>query len=127
MVLLCLRDNMAKAVRHCSATSIHSMDSSFCKKTGIASTTTVDDRGRASIMYVRARQACVIITKLCSMLRRLIRAATTCFTGKPVSVSSLPITRISPMPMTAWSCSPSSSTACKPAKSCWAFAAEIDR
>lgn len=29
----------------------------FSKKTGIASTTTADDRGSASIMYVKARQA----------------------------------------------------------------------
>lgn len=29
----------------------------FSRKTGIASTTTADDRGSASIMYVKARQA----------------------------------------------------------------------
>lgn len=29
----------------------------FSKKTGIASTTTAEDRGSASIMYVKARQA----------------------------------------------------------------------
>lgn len=123
IVLLCLRDNMANAVKHCSATSMHSIDSSFCRNTGTASTTTVDDRGSASIIYVRARHAWVIIAKLCSIPNKLIKAATTCLTGKPVKVSSLPITRISPMFMTACNCSPSSSTACKPARSCCALAA----
>lgn len=57
MALECLLDSMSKAVNDCSATSMHWITWSFWRKTGTASTTTAEERGKASIMYVRARQA----------------------------------------------------------------------
>lgn len=89
MALLCRLDNISRAVRACSATSmnwitwscrqeggtrryhikVHQSESTsdygqmrkphltFSRKTGIASTTTAEDRGSASIIYVSAREA----------------------------------------------------------------------
>ena len=64
----------------------------FSKKTGTASTTTADDLGKASIMYVRARQAWCIMSKLCSICSNVMSTGTTCLIGNPANVSSLPIT-----------------------------------
>ena len=64
----------------------------FSKNTGTASTTTALDLGSASIMYVRARHAWCIMSKLWSICSSVMRAGTTCLTGKPAKVSSLPIT-----------------------------------
>ena len=63
-------------------------------RTGTASTTTSDERGSASNMYVRARHAWCIISKLLSTWSNVTSAGTACFTGKPTNVSSLPITSI---------------------------------
>jgi len=68
------------------------MQLTFSRNTGTASTTTVDDLGRASIMYVRARQAWCMMSKLCSICSRDMSTGTTCLIGNPASVSSLPIT-----------------------------------
>lgn len=51
----------------------------------------------------------------------LTRAGTTVLTGKPPSVSSLPITSSWHISMAAWSCCDSSPVACRPCRSCWAL------
>ena len=47
-------ESVSRAERLCSATSMHWIDCSFSRKVGMASTITVVERGRASIMYVSA-------------------------------------------------------------------------
>lgn len=51
----------------------------------------------------------------------LTKAGTTVLTGKPPSVSSLPITSSWHISMAAWSCCDSSPVACRPCRSCWAL------
>jgi len=53
-----------------------------------------DERGSASNIYVNARQAWCMISKLPSTWSSVVSAGTACFTGKPTNVSSLPITNI---------------------------------
>lgn len=65
----------------------------------------------------------ITMTKLWSIVSRVISAGTTSLTGKPVSVSSLPIINIWHISITAWSCCVSSPVAWSPRRSCWAFEA----
>lgn len=53
--------------------------------------------------------------------RILTKAGTTLLTGKPPSVSSLPMTSSWHISMAAWSCWDSSPVACRPCNSCWAL------
>ena len=73
-------------------THVHVCVQTFSRKTGTASTTTAEDLGSASIIYVSARHALCIISKLCSICSSVMSAGTTCLTGNPANVSSLPIT-----------------------------------
>lgn len=52
---------------------------------------------------------------------KLTKAGTTLLTGKPPSVSSLPMTSSWHISMAAWSCWDSSPVACRPCNSCWAL------
>lgn len=61
------------------------------------------------------------MSKLCSIDKSVINAGTTCLTGNPPNVSSLPMTNSWHISMTACSCWLSSSVACKPVSSCCAL------
>lgn len=53
----CRLESISKADKDCSATSIHWIACNLSNIAGTASRTAADDRGNASIIYVKARQA----------------------------------------------------------------------
>lgn len=63
------------------------------------------------------------VARLCYICEKikLTKAGTTLLTGKPPSVSSLPMTSSWHISMAAWSCWDSSPVACRPCSNCWAL------